>query len=194
MEIPSEMLYRNGIAMIAINAGMAYVRSLKSILVTDVSIRNPTMIRAGAVANDGMARKIGDRNRDSPKKIAATTDVRPVLPPSATPEALSTKVVTVEVPHIAPTVVPTASERRAPLMFGSLPSLSSISALEATPISVPSVSNISTNRNANIMTTKSSVKTMEKSIFINVGAMLGMEIPFEKSGRRLNQPAAGSGL
>ena len=66
--------------------------------------------------------------------------------------------------------------------------------MEATPISVPSVSNISTNRNANIMTTKSSVKTMEKSIFINVGAMLGMEIPFEKSGRRLNQPAAGSGL
>ena len=47
MEIPSEMLYRNGIAMIAINAGMASVRSLKSILVTDVSIRNPTMITDG---------------------------------------------------------------------------------------------------------------------------------------------------
>ena len=59
MEIPSEMLYRNGIAIIAINAGMASVRSLKSILVTDVSIRNPTMIRAGAVAKDGIARKIG---------------------------------------------------------------------------------------------------------------------------------------
>ena len=194
MEIPSEMLYRNGIAMIAINAGIASVMSLKSILVTDVSIRNPTMIRAGAVAKDGIARKIGDNSSDNPKRMAATREVSPVRPPSATPEALSTKVVTVEVPHIAPTVVPTASERRAPLMFGSLPSLSSISALEATPISVPSVSNISTNRNANIMTTKSSVKTMEKSIFINVGAMLGMEIPFEKSGRRLYQPAAASGL
>ena len=194
MEIPSEMLYRNGIAMIAINAGIASVMSLKSILVTDVSIRNPTMIRAGAVAKDGIARKIGDNSSDNPKRMAAIREVSPVRPPSATPEALSTKVVTVEVPHIAPTVVPTASERRAPLMFGSLPSLSSISALEATPISVPSVSNISTNRNANIMTTKSSVKTMEKSIFINVGAMLGMEIPFEKSGRRLYQPAAGSGL
>ena len=55
MEIPSEMLYRNGIAMIAINAGIASVMSLKSILVTDVSIRNPTMIRAGAVAKDGIA-------------------------------------------------------------------------------------------------------------------------------------------
>lgn len=194
MEIPSEMLYRNGIAMIAINAGIASVMSLKSILVTDVSIRNPTMIRAGAVAKDGIARKIGDNSSDNPKRMAATREVSPVRPPSATPEALSTKVVTVEVPHIAPTVVPTASERRAPLMFGSLPSLSSISALEATPIRVPRVSNISTNRNANIMTTKSSVKTMEKSIFINVGAMLGMEIPFEKSGRRLYQPAAASGL
>ena len=194
MEIPSEMLYRNGIAMIAINAGIASVMSLKSILVTDVSIRNPTMIRAGAVAKDGIARKIEDNSSDNPKRMAATREVSPVRPPSATPEALSTKVVTVEEQHLAPTVVPTASERRAPLMFGSLPSLSSISALEATPINVPSVSNISTNRNANIMTTKSSVKTMEKSIFINVGAMLGMEIPFEKSGRRLNQPAAGSGL
>ena len=45
-----------------------------------------------------------------------------------------------------------------------------------------------------MMTTKSSEKTIEKSIFINVGAMLGMEIPFEKSGRRLYQPAAASGL
>ena len=185
MEIPSEMLYRNGIAMIAINAGMASVMSLKSILVTDVSIRNPTMIRAGAVAKDGIARKIGDNSSDNPKRMAATREVSPVRPPSATPEALSTKVVTVEVPHIAPTVVPIASERRAPLMFGSLPSLSSISALEATPISVPRVSNISTNRNANTTTKKSSENRRLKSIFKKVGAMLGIAIPLEKSGRRL---------
>ena len=194
MEIPSEMLYRKGMAMMAINAGIASVISLKSILVTEVSIRNPTMISAGAVAKDGIARKIGDRNRDSPKRMAATREVSPVRPPSATPEALSTKVVTVEVPHIAPTVVPTASERRAPLIFGSLPSLSSMSALEATPIRVPSVSNMSTKRNANMITTKSSENTMEKSIFIKVGAMLGTEIPAEKSGRRLYHPASTSGL
>ena len=71
MEIPSEMLYRNGIAMIAINAGMASVRSLKSILVTDVSIRNPTMIRAGAVEKDGIAMKIRDNSSYNPKKIAS---------------------------------------------------------------------------------------------------------------------------
>ena len=38
------------------------------------------------MANDGIARKIGDRNSDSPKRIAVVTDVSPVLPPSDTPE------------------------------------------------------------------------------------------------------------
>ena len=146
---------------------------------------SPTITRAGAVAKDGIARKIGDRNRDSPNRIAAVREVRPVRPPSATPDALSTNVVTVEVPNIAPTEVPTASASRAPRMFGSFPSLSSISALEATPIRVPRVSNISTNKNANMMTTKSRENTMEKSIFIRVGVRAGMEKPLEKSGSRL---------
>ena len=56
------------------------------------------MTSAGAVAKDGMARKIGDRNSDSPKRIAVVTDVSPVLPPSDTPDALSTNVVVVDVP------------------------------------------------------------------------------------------------
>ena len=60
------------------------------------------MTSAGAVAKDGMARKIGDRNSDSPKRIAVVTAVSPVLPPSVTPDALSTKVVVVEVPRTAP--------------------------------------------------------------------------------------------
>ena len=42
--------------------------------------------------------------------------VRPVRPPSATPEALSTKVVVVEVPNTAPTEVAIASESSAPRM------------------------------------------------------------------------------
>lgn len=57
------MLYMNGIAMMQINAGIASVKSWKSIFVIDVSIRNPTMISAGAVAKDGIAKNIGDRNR-----------------------------------------------------------------------------------------------------------------------------------
>ena len=78
------------------------------------------------MAKEGIARKIGESRRESANRIPATMEVRPVRPPSATPEALSTKVVTVEVPQTAPTVVPTASERSAPLIFGSLPSLSSL--------------------------------------------------------------------
>lgn len=63
------------------------------------------MINAGAVANDGIARKIGDRNNARPNRIAVVTAVRPVLPPSDTPEALSTNVVVVDVPRTAPAVV-----------------------------------------------------------------------------------------
>ena len=68
--------------------------------------------------------------------------------------------------------------------------MSSISALDATPIRVPRVSNISTNRKANMITTKSSENTTVKSIFMKVGAMLGTEIPLEKSGSRLKKPAS----
>ena len=75
------------------------MKSSKLIFVMDVSIRKPTMISAGAVAKDGIARKIGDRNRERPNKRAAVRLVSPVRPPSATPEALSTKVVVVEVPR-----------------------------------------------------------------------------------------------
>ena len=56
------------------------------------------------------------KRRKRANRIPEVRAVRPVRPPSATPEALSTKVVTVEVPHMAPTVVPTASESRAPLI------------------------------------------------------------------------------
>ena len=86
------------------------------------------------------------------------TAVRPVLPPSVTPDALSTNVVVVVVPKTAPTVVATASARRAPLICGSFPFSSNISALDDTPINVPIVSNISTNRNAKITTIKSTEK------------------------------------
>ena len=106
--------------------------------------------------------------------MAAVRPVRPVLPPSDTPEALSTKVVVVDVPSIAPTLVPTASAISAPLILGSFPSLSSRSALEATPIKVPRVSNRSTNKKANMMTKKSNEKNLLKSMCIKVGARRGI--------------------
>ena len=105
----------------------------------------------------------GEKINASRNKNPVVTAVSPVLPPSVTPEALSTNVVVVEVPSNAPTLVATASAINAPLIFGSLPFLSSMSALEATPIKVPRVSNISTNRNASSTTMKLAMLTPEKS-------------------------------
>ena len=68
-------------------------------LVTLLNIRKPTMMSAGAVAKEGIAVKIGAKNMEIRKRIAVTSAVRPVLPPAATPEADSTKVVVVEVPR-----------------------------------------------------------------------------------------------
>ena len=53
-------------------------------------IITPTMTRAGAVAAPGMARKIGEKKRATMKQQAMEKAVRPVRPPSPTPEALST--------------------------------------------------------------------------------------------------------
>ena len=82
----------------------------------------------------------------NPNKMAVVAEVSPVLPPSDTPDALSTNVVVVVVPRTAPTVVATASAISAPLIFGRCPSSSNIPALVDTPINVPIVSNISTNQ------------------------------------------------
>ena len=90
----------------------------------------------------------------NPNKMAVVAEVSPVLPPSDTPDALSTNVVVVVVPRTAPTVVATASAISAPLIFGRCPSSSNIPALVDTPINVPIVSNISTNKNAKITTMK----------------------------------------
>lgn len=99
--IPSEMLYMSGIAISARYAGTASVRSLKSISTTADTIRNPTKIRAGAVANPGIVVNTGARKIETRKRNPVTTDESPVLPPSATPAELSTNVVVVDVPSTA---------------------------------------------------------------------------------------------
>ena len=169
-EIPSEIEYMKGIAKMQMNAGIASSISLQLIFATDCIMKKPTTISAGAVAKEGIARNTGEKNSARMNSNPETIEVRPVLPPSAIPEEDSTKVVMVEVPRHAPTVVPTASAIRAPLMPGSLPSLSSMFAFVAHPIRVPSVSKISTNRNANTTTTKFRDAIAEKSILNRVGA------------------------
>ena len=102
-----------------------------------------------------------------------------------------------EVPSTAPTLVATASASSAPLMRGSLPSSSSMSALEATPIRVPSVSNRSTKRNANMTTMKLTMLKLEKSRLNTWPKVLPRE---EKSkltkavGMTEYIPASGSGM
>lgn len=87
------MLYVRGIATRQRYAGIDSVKSSKSILTTALIIRNPTNISAGAVAKPGIAINIGERRIAATNKAPVTTDARPVLPPSATPDELSTNVV-----------------------------------------------------------------------------------------------------
>lgn len=82
---------------------------MKSTSRIDDIIMTPTMIRAGAVAADGIPMNSGAKNSAMAKQTAVVNDVRPVRPPSATPDALSTYVVVVLVPQIAPHTVATAS-------------------------------------------------------------------------------------
>lgn len=70
-----------------------------------LNIKNPTIISAGAVANEGIAVKIGASNIEIKNNAAVVIEVRPVLPPAATPADDSTNVVVVEVPSTAPAVV-----------------------------------------------------------------------------------------
>ncbi len=65
------------------------VKSLKLISTISESIKAPTITRAGAVAKDGTRPINGVKIRAAAKRIATTTAVNPVRPPSATPTALS---------------------------------------------------------------------------------------------------------
>lgn len=165
--IPSAIEYVNGIAAIVINAGIATVKSSQFIFFTAVDINIPTMIRAGAVADEGTNRNSGLKNRDIRKKHPVMTDVSPVRPPAATPAEDSTNVVTVDVPSNAPKVVPMASDKRALPALGKFPFLSKEFVFDATPASVPTVSNISTNRNVNIEIISDAFNIFEGSCTLN---------------------------
>ena len=71
------------------------MKSEKSIFFILSIIKNPTIIRAGAVAHEGIAMNIGEKNNAAKNNNPVTTDANPVLAPAATPAELSTYVVTV---------------------------------------------------------------------------------------------------
>lgn len=107
------MLYISGMAIRQRYAGIASVRSSKSIFTIADIIRNPTKISAGAVANPGIALKIGANKMEIRNKNPVTTEESPVLAPAPTPAELSTNVVVVEVPRTAPAEVAIASASKA---------------------------------------------------------------------------------
>ena len=154
-------------------AGKASDISEKSISTTVVIMNNPTVTKAAAVADAGIIENTGKKKAAITKHAAVARAVRPVLPPSATPDDDSTKVVTVLVPTKAPIVVPIASDKSAFLISGKFPSSSSIFALVATPVSVPRVSKISTKRKEKSTENISSENTFEKSSLKNTGAIDG---------------------
>ena len=75
-----------GITSIVKNAGAASEKSSHLIFLTELIMSIPTIMSAGAVAADGMMPAIGANINASMNNMATTTDVRPVRPPSLTPE------------------------------------------------------------------------------------------------------------
>ena len=133
MPIPFAIEYVSGIITKVKNAGTALLMSSISTLAKFLHIKTPTKISAGAVAAAGIIEAIGERNKHKAKQIEVTKLVSPVLPPAATPDAHSTKVVTVDVPQIAPDTVAIESQAIDLSMSIGSPFSSSIFASEAVP-------------------------------------------------------------
>ena len=62
-------------------AGMASERSSRCSSVTPLNIIVPTIIRTGAVAAAGTARKNGEKNSAAMKQTAIVSEVSPDFPP-----------------------------------------------------------------------------------------------------------------
>jgi hypothetical protein len=136
-------------------AGIDSEKSSKGMFFTCSIISNPTIIKAGAVAADGIERKRGEKNIDTRKQPETTNAVIPERPPWATPAALSTYVVVVDVPRTAPIVVAIQSAVKACFILGLFPFSSVIFALVQTPTRVPTVSNISIKKKVKTTTSMS---------------------------------------
>ena len=90
IRIPLEIEYVSGIIIIHTNAGIDSEKSSKLTFFICSAISNPTMIKAGAVAADGIERNSGEKNIAITKQHPTTRAVSPERPPWVTPAALST--------------------------------------------------------------------------------------------------------
>jgi hypothetical protein len=90
VKIPSQMLPVIVISRMLRKAGIASRLYVSLICRTTANIKNPATTMAGAVADGGMARKMGAINRLSAKHSDVTKADTLVRPPSAKPVELST--------------------------------------------------------------------------------------------------------
>src|SRR5699024_4305336 len=171
MAIPVAILAVSGMAKRIANAGKASSNVFQSILANPSIMKQPTIIRTGAVMAgiSAMTFMIGVKKIDKMNRPATTNAVNPVRPPAATPEVDSTYAVEGLVPNMEPTVVAVASDSKADFARGNLPSFMKC-ACSATPISVPVVSKIVTSKNANTTVYNPLVNTPAISISKNTGA------------------------
>lgn len=87
--IPSAILKVSGIIITAKKTGIDSVKSSKFTFKIGLIINDPTKINAGAVAAAGTIKNRGAKNKAKKNIAAVVNEVKPVLPPSDTPEALS---------------------------------------------------------------------------------------------------------
>ena len=131
--IPLEIEYVRGIMISVRNAGTALLGSVISTFMRFLSIRTPTKISAGAVAQEGTMFARGARKRQARKQRDVIRLAKPVLAPAATPEAHSTNVVQVDVPRTEPATVLMESQAIALFISMGSPFSSSIPASVAAP-------------------------------------------------------------
>ena len=93
------MLPTTAITRITSTEGIASTGLVRLMCFIDANIWKLTMSKIAPVTTEGIARKIGEKNIAAQKQSAVTAAVTPVLPPSATPAALSRYVVEGVVPN-----------------------------------------------------------------------------------------------
>lgn len=105
--IPVAMLDVSGIVRITRKAGNASSKESQSISLTVPIIKLPTMINAGAVIADTPDNVLtsGPKNAATRKRIETVSEVKPVRPPTATPDEDSIYADVGLVPNIEPRVV-----------------------------------------------------------------------------------------
>ena len=152
----------------------------------NIAINAPTIINAADVTSTEITLTSGEKNKAIAKHAAITTDVKPVLPPTAMPADDSTLVAGVDVPKIAP-ITPAAESASNPLpMFGILLSFI-IPAWLAKPINAPAVSKKATIKNVKMTVNVCALKMSSKCVNTtpNVGSKLGM-LPTTEEGISIN--------